>query len=339
MLSEKVILIAEIGQAHDGSVGILHSLIDAVAATGVDVIKFQTHIAEAESSPFEPFRVPFSYEDRTRYEYWKRMELSQQQWEEIKRHCEQLGVKFLSTPFSVAAVELLEAIGVEWYKVGSGDITNLLLLARIARTGKPVILSSGMSTWQELDQAVSTVREYGGQVEAVMQCTTAYPTPPERVGLNVLMEMKQRYHGVAVGLSDHSGTIYPGLAATVLGARYVEVHVTFDKRMFGPDAPASLTVDELQQLVEGIRFLERAIANPIDKDDIRQFSALREIFGRSLAVKQELAEGHTLRFEDLEAKKPAGYGIPAQDFYRVIGKKLLRRKRQYEFLQWKDLEN
>ena len=138
-------IIAEIGQAHDGSVGILHSYIDAVAETGVDAIKFQTHIADAESSALEPFRKKFSYVDKTRFDYWKRMELTLDQWKEVKQHCDDAGLEFISSPFSCAAVDLLEALNVQRYKVGSGEITNHLLLEKIAATGKPVIISSGPS--------------------------------------------------------------------------------------------------------------------------------------------------------------------------------------------------
>ena len=134
-------IIAEIAQAHDGSLGVLHSYVEAVAQTGVDAIKFQTHIAEAESSKYEEFRVEFSYIDKTRYEYWKRMELSLSQWNGLKEHCDNVGLDFLCTPFSCAAVDLLEEIGVDRYKVGSGDINNLLLLNKICKTKKEIIFT------------------------------------------------------------------------------------------------------------------------------------------------------------------------------------------------------
>ena len=154
MLNLQTPIIAEIAQAHDGSLGILHSYIDALAGTGVQIVKFQLHIAEAESSELETFRVPFSYVDKSRKEYWKRMEFNLDQWREIKSHCEEKGMEFLATPFSIAAVDWLEELQVKRYKIGSGDIGNLLLLDRISQTGKPVILSSGMSDWKELQQAV-----------------------------------------------------------------------------------------------------------------------------------------------------------------------------------------
>ena len=148
----KTFIIAEIGQAHDGSLGILHSYIDAVSKTNANAIKFQTHIAEAESSPQEKFRINFSYEDKTRQEYWNRMSFELKSWIEIKEHCEDCGLEFLSSPFSIAAVDLLEEIGVDKYKIGSGEISNYLMLDKIAQTGKEVFISSGMSDFNELNQ-------------------------------------------------------------------------------------------------------------------------------------------------------------------------------------------
>ncbi len=144
---KNIYTIAEIGQAHEGSLGILHSYIDALSSTGVSAIKFQMHIAEAESSEYEPFRVKFSYEDATRFDYWKRMEFTLEQWKGIKKHCDEVGLEFLCSPFSNLAVDWLEEIGVNRYKIGSGEVNNFLLLEKIAQTKKPIILSSGMSSF------------------------------------------------------------------------------------------------------------------------------------------------------------------------------------------------
>ena len=199
-------IIAEIAQAHDGSLGILHSYIDALSKTGIDAIKFQTHIAKSESSSEEPFRVNFSYVDQTRYDYWKRMEFTREQWIEIKKHCEDVGLEFMSTPFSVEAVDLLEEIGITRYKISSGDVENFLLLEKIAKTNKPILISSGMSSFSELDAAVDFLEKFGADI-SIFQCTSMYPTPAKKVGLNVIQELKNRY-GKAVGLSDHTGSIF-----------------------------------------------------------------------------------------------------------------------------------
>jgi len=324
-------LIAEIAQAHDGSLGILHSYIDALAATGVDAVKFQTHIAAAESSVHEPFRTNFSYEDATRFDYWARMGFTEAQWRGIKEHCDAVGLEFMSSPFSQAAVDLLERVGLQRYKVGSGEVTNFLLLEKLARTGKPIILSSGMSNLTELDAAVEFLRSFGNEL-TVLQCTTAYPTPPEQVGLNVLGVLRKRYPGLRIGLSEHTANPATGIAAVALGAEVLEFHAVFDRRMFGPDAGSSLTIDEITRLVAGVRHVETMLAHPIDKTDNRRFQPLKAIFEKSLAVSRDLPVGHRLAFDDLEAKKPTGHGIPAGRFREVIGKPLARALRKYDFL-------
>ncbi len=334
-MQNKILIIAEIAQAHDGSLGILHSLIDSISSCGVDIIKFQTHIAEAESSAYEPFRVNFSYVDKTRFDYWKRMGFTKEQWIEIKSHCEKVRTEFMSSPFSCAAVNLLEEINVKRYKIGSGEINNFLMLEKIAKTKKDIILSSGMSNFAELDECFNFLKFYGNNL-SILQCTTKYPTPPEEIGLNILDELKERYN-LPVGLSDHSGTIYPSIAAVARGAKIIEVHVTFDKKIFGPDSVASLTIDELKQLVEAIRYLEKSFNNIIDKNDNTKYSEIKKIFGKTLSVNKDLKIGHVLAFDDLESKKPLGMGIPSKEYKKVLGHKLKVNKKKYEFLKEDDL--
>ena len=334
---EKVYMIAEIGQAHEGSLGIAHSYIDALANTGVDAVKFQTHIAEAESSEFEPFRIKFSYEDETRFDYWKRMEFTFEQWVGIKKHCEDIGMEYLSTPFSNAAVDLLERLGVKKYKVGSGDVNNLLMLNKLASTGKPVILSSGMSSFEELDKAVELLNKKGNEV-SILQCTTAYPTKPKTWGLNVISELKSRYK-IPIGFSDHSGGIYAGIAAATLGAEILEFHVVFDKAIFGPDAKASLTIDQVKQLVIGVQQIKTSLGNRVDKNDNTKYNKLKKIFERSLACNTDIKSGQKITINDLEAKKPKGMGIDAMQFEKVIGRKLFRNIDKWEFLKFSDLKN
>jgi N-acetylneuraminate synthase len=315
-------LIGEIAQTHDGSLGTAHAYIDAIAAAGADAIKFQTHIADAESSPGEPWRVKFSRQDETRHDYWRRMEFTEEQWQGLRDHCAERDIVFLSSAFSFEAVALLERLDMPAWKVGAGEITNLPMLTLMAKTGKPVFLSSGMAAWAEMDAAVNCVRQNAAPV-AVFQCTTAYPCPPEKLGLNVLDELRQRYQ-CPVGLSDHSGTIYAGLAARTLGAQLLEVHVTFSRECFGPDVPASVTTAELKQLVEGVRFIERALHNPVNKDQFAaDLSEMKRIFGKSIFTARDLAAGETLVFDDLAFKKP-GTGLSADRYEQLLGKRLTR---------------
>jgi N,N'-diacetyllegionaminate synthase len=329
-----VYIIAEIGQAHEGSLGIAHSYIDALAKTGVDAIKWQTHIAQAESSIYEPFRVKFSYEDKSRYDYWKRMEFSKSQWVDLKKHCDNVGLEFISSPFSNAAVDLLEEVGVNRYKIGSGEVGNLLLLERVARTGKPTIISSGMSSFEELDQAVNFL---SSRVEvSVMQCFTSYPTNPEQWGLNLIPELKERYQ-TPVGFSDHSGDISACTAAAALGADMLEFHVVFDKRMFGPDSVASLTIDEVSQLVFSVNKIKLSLQSPVQKNVPENLVRVKKMFGKSLAVNKDLVKGHVITFEDLDAKKPSEKGIGADKFASVIGMSLMHDMDAWSFINETDI--
>lgn len=329
-------IIAEIGQAHNGSLQKAHDYIDAIATTGVDAIKFQTHIAEAESSIYEPFRVKFTDEYATRFDYWKAMEFTFEQWQELKAHCDKVGLEFISSPFSNAAVDLLEEVGVNCYKIGSGEVNNFLLLKRIAQTGKPVILSSGMSSYQELDKTIKFLKSK--EIEfSILQCTTAYPTQPEEYGLNVIQELRARYN-VPVGFSDHSAKIETSIAAVALGAEIVEFHAVFSKNDFGPDVTSSLTIDEIKTLTEAVRNIEKALMKPVDKFDNSKFTELKSIFEKSLSINKDLKAGHIIQFSDLEAKKPANKGIKASQFNNVIGETLLRDMKQSDFLTEDDIK-
>jgi len=314
-----------------------HAFIDAIANAGADAVKFQTHIAAAESTPQEPWRVKFSSQDATRYDYWRRMEWTEEQWLELKKHAEARGLLFLSSPFSIEAVELLERIGIRAWKIASGEVSNAPLFQRLATTNLPVLLSTGMSPISEIDKAVAILDEYN-LPHVVMQCTSAYPCPPEKVGLNLLGFFRARY-GCPVGLSDHSGTIYPGLAAATLGAEAIEVHVALSREMFGPDVPVSITTSELHQLVDGVRFIETMNAHHVNKDHVaEEMSSLRDTFTKSVVMRVDLPAGSTLRAEHLHVKKP-GTGIAAARLGELVGARLRRSVRADQLLQEDDLES
>jgi N,N'-diacetyllegionaminate synthase len=273
------LIVAEVGQAHEGSLGQAHAYIEAIAQAGADAVKFQCHIAEAESTPDEPWRVPPEWpQDESRYAYWKRMEFTQEQWWSLAAHAEQVGLIFLCSPFSVEAVRLLDPMVPAW-KLASGELSNDSLWMAMRDTDKPIIYSVGMSNWGEITEAIPPALEaddyyYG---VAILQCTSSYPCPPDKVGLNVLDELRHEFE-CPVGLSDHSGTIWPGLAAVALGCDVLEVHVCFSKQEFGFDVESSITIDELARLVEGVRFIEKA-KTPVDKDAMaRELEPMRKLF-------------------------------------------------------------
>ena len=328
-------IVAEIGQAHDGSLGMAHVYVDAVANAGADAVKFQTHIAAAESTPQESWRVKFSLQDSTRYDYWKRMEFTEEQWRGLKKHSEERGLKFLSSPFSVEAVELLTRVGVSAWKIPSGEVNNASIFERIMEAQVPVLLSTGMSPLDEIDAVVAQAQKHGIPL-AVLQCTSVYPCPPEKVGLNMIPFFRQRY-GCAVGLSDHSGTIYAGLAAATIGIDVLEVHVTFSREMFGPDVSSSLTIGELRQLVEGIRFIEKMDQHPVDKNQLAEdLAPMRDLFTKSVVARFTLPAGTVLQREHLAVKKP-GTGIPANRLPQVVGRILQRSVEADQLLHETDL--
>jgi len=329
-------IIAEVAQAHDGSLGLAHCFIDAAAEAGVDAIKFQTHFAQDESTLDEPFRVKFSKQDDTRYAYWKRMEFTEEQWAGLADHAKERRLDFLSSAFSLRAVELLDRLRMPAWKIASGEVGSQELLERIAQTGKPVLLSSGMSGYDEIAASVDMLSKLGLPI-GIFQCTSRYPTPFEQVGLNVMEEMRGRFH-CPVGLSDHSGTIFAPIAAIARGANMIETHLTLDRRMFGPDVPVSLTVEEFRTLCEARDAIHAMDANPVDKDAMAQeLTEMRELFQRSVATVEPLAAGTILTRSALTTKKPA-IGIPARELDRIVGRRLSRAVTSDRVLTWGDLD-
>jgi N,N'-diacetyllegionaminate synthase len=334
--SKRPFVIAEIALSHDGSLGMAHAFLDAAAQAGADAVKFQMHIAGAESTFDEPFRVAFSRQDLKRYDYWRRTAFTAEQWRELAAHAKQRGVAFLSSAFSVEAVRLLVGLGVTLWKVPSGELRSRDLLEAMLATRGHILVSTGMSPWQEIDETVALLSSQGAGF-TLMQCTSRYPTPFSEVGLNVLEQMRSRYSR-PVGLSDHSGTPFPALAAMARGATVIEVHVTFDRRMFGPDVPASITFDELAFLSRARDAINEMDDNPVDKDAVaNSLESMRQIFGRSLAPSRALSAGTLLAPGMLVPRKPGG-GIPMDAMQDVMGRRLVRDVVPERILRWDDLE-
>ena len=265
------------------------------------------------------------------------MEFTEPQWQELRRHAVERDLLFLSSPFSIEALEMLQRVGVSAWKVASGEVSNLPLLDRMLETGLPMLLSSGMSPLSELDAAVDRVKHRGNPL-VVLQCTSAYPCPPEQTGLQLIPEFAQRYD-CAIGLSDHSGTVYPGLAAATLGIGVLEVHVTLSREMFGPDVAASVTSAELRQLVDGVRFIERMLFAAPNKDVLaRETASLRSAFTKSVVARMDLAAGTRLDDAHLAMKKAGGGGVPVLRMSEVVGRRLRRDVRADEVVLDSDVE-
>lgn len=316
----RCLIIAEAGSVHDGSFGNAAKLVDVVAECGADVIKFQTHIAAAETLANAP--MPHFFQSEPRHAYFQRTAFSVEQWEQLRARCVERGIEFLSSPFSVEAVELLERVGVARYKVPSGEVTNLPLLDAIARTRKPVLISSGMSSWAELDEAVETIVRHHRHA-TVLQCTSAYPCPYEDVGLNAMLEMGERYR-LPVGLSDHTLTPYAALAAVALGASVIEKHLTFSRRMYGSDAAHSMEPSEFADLARGIRAVETMRASSVDKTAMAErLRDVKAVFEKSVVSRTDIPAGTAITAAMVGLKKP-GTGIPARRLRDIIGRRAIR---------------
>jgi N,N'-diacetyllegionaminate synthase len=308
-----VYVIAEAGMNHDGDLDRAVRLVEAAAEAGADAVKFQLHDAAAETTYDAP--APPYFKDEPRWEYFERTAFTDEQWSTLKQACEERGVEFVCSVFSFEALERLERLGVGRYKIGSGEVTNLALVEAAGMTGKQVLLSSGMSSWAELDAAV----EAAGPNVVVLQCTSAYPTPPEQVGLNVLGELRERY-GKPVGFSDHTRGAAATLAAVTLGAQVVEKHFALSRGDYGPDAAMGLEPDELASFVREIRDLEAMLASPVDKNDVAPFEEMKRVFEKSVVAVEPIPAGTTLEPGMLAAKKP-GTGIPAARLPEVVGRR------------------
>ncbi len=333
----KIKIIAEIGNTHEGSLGLAKQFIKVAAECGVDAVKFQTHIFDFESLETAPN--PPYFKDETRKEYFNRTSFSIEQWKELKRFTEQdIGIEFLSSPFSIEAIKLLEEIGVTSYKVPSGEVTNIPFLEVLSKTGKPILLSSGMSSWDEIDDAIKILLENGCPDLTVLQCTSEYPCPPEESGLNVLDEFKNRYPKLKVGYSDHTLGIAIPLAAVIKGAVVIEKHFTLSKNMYGSDAKNSTEPEEFKHLVYEIRALEKALTNSVDKDKKAiELKTMKETFQKSIVLETNLSKGTIIENEHLAFKKP-GNGIEPKYYKDIIGKKLNNDLQKDTMLKWEHFE-
>lgn len=334
---KKTYIIAEIGNTHEGSLGLAKCFIKAAAECGVDAVKMQTHIFEAESLPSAPN--PPYFKDETRKEYFERTAFTLEQWRELKRYAEEdLKIDFFSSPFSLEAVDLLEAVGMDTYKIASGEVNNIPLLEKIAKTGKRVLLSSGMSSWAELDEAVNTLQSNGCKDLIVLQCTSEYPCSAEQSGLNVLDEIKQRYNNIQIGYSDHTLGVAVPLAAVIKGATVIEKHFTLSQKMYGSDAMNSTEPTEFKRLVDEIRQIEIALSNKIDKDEkVKTLGNMKITFEKSIVSACPIDEFDIITLDKLAFKKP-GDGIPSKDYKKLLGKKIQKTiLKDYKF-KWEDFE-
>lgn len=327
-------IIAELGMTHDGSFGQAKAMIKAASDCGVDAVKLQTHISEAETIRNAP--TPPYFKAEPRYEYFKRTAFSKEQWVELREYSHECGVKFISSPFSIEAIDLLSDIDIDAYKIPSGEITNIPYLEHMAKSDKPIIVSSGMTSEDEVSECMDIFIKSNSDI-SILQCTSEYPCKSENVGLNVIGEYLKKYPGIPVGFSDHTSGVWASIAAFTMGARIIEKHFTLSKLMYGPDAKMSMDPVEMKLLCESINSLDRALKNPVDKRDISAYTEMRHIFQKSIVARIDIKKGTVISTDMLAYKKP-GTGLETKYYKDLIGKRIIRDIRADEFIMREDIE-
>lgn len=332
MYKKKISVIAEIGSVHDGSIGNAIKLVQLAKKCGASHVKFQTHIAQHETTKDAPNSKYFKFEKR--YEYFKRTAFTLKQWKLIKKECDERSIIFISSPFSIEAVNLLEKVNCPIYKIASGEVTNIPLLERISKTKKQVFLSSGMSNFKELTSAVEILKR--NNKLTIFQCSSIYPCPDKKVGLNVLEELKDRY-SCEIGFSDHTTGDTAAIAAATIGANYIEKHLTFSNEMYGSDAQYAMEPASFKKLCLSIKSLETMLKHKVNKNNIYEYKDMKLVFQKSIVASKNLKKGTILKFTDLAFKKPSN-GISPKYYRKFIGKKINRSIKKDEKIQYKDLK-
>lgn len=336
----KTIIIAEAGVNHNGNMEMAKRLIDEAANAGVDYVKFQTFSADkiaSKNAPKAEYQEQNLDEEVSQYEMLKNLELSEQDHSELINYCEQKNVRFFSTAFDLDSLQYIASLGFQMIKIPSGEITNFPYLKAVARLGKPVILSTGMSSIEEVDEAVEVLVDNGSSKDeiTVLHCNTQYPTPMEDVNLAAMNTIGKTL-GVAIGYSDHTLGIEVPIAAVALGAKVIEKHFTLDRNLPGPDHKASLEPSELQAMVNAIRNIEKAMAGDGLKKPSKSETANIAVARKSIHINKALIAGSELTELDLIALRP-GDGISPMAWMEVIGKKLKNDMAKMAKLNWEDI--
>lgn len=336
LIKNKTFIIAEAGVNHNGDIRLAKKLIDTAKEAGVDAIKFQTFRAEnlvTETTEMASYQKRNIGRKESQLEMLKKLELSDKDFIELKKYCDKKKMIFLSTPHSEDAIDFLEPL-VPAYKVGSGDLTNLPFLEKIAKKRKPIILSTGMATLEEIREAVKTIKNQGNNKIILLHCTTNYPCPLEEVNLRAMLTLKKEFNS-PVGYSDHTLGIIVPIMATVMGATVLEKHFTLDKNLPGPDHKASLEPKELKEMVEAIRETEKALGSN-RKRPTKSEEKIKKVARKSIVAKVDISKSSKITEEMLIIKRP-GIGIEPKYFNKILGKKAKKEIKQDEIIKFRDL--
>lgn len=334
-MTQHCIVIAEAGVNHNGSLDLAYQLIDAAAAAGADYVKFQTFRAEAlvtRAAPKAEYQKVTTGSAESQFDMLKRLELPQEAFAELAKYCAQKNIEFMSTPFDLEAAHMLADLGMSTFKVSSGDLTNVPFLREIGKLGRPVILSSGMATLGEIEDAVNALQGVGMPIEQItlLHCTTEYPAPAEEVNLLAMNTIRAAFPGATIGYSDHTQGIDIPIAATALGAQVIEKHFTLDRTMTGPDHKASLEPAELEAMVKAIRRVSLALGNGRKQPTASEIPN-RLIARKSIVAARPIARGERLSEDNLAVRRP-GNGLSPARWDEVVGSVATRDYAQDELI-------
>jgi len=333
----QIFIIAEAGVNHNGSVDLALKLIDSAKASGADAVKFQTFRADklaTRSAHKAAYQERTTASEESQFEMLERLELDTETHKRLIEHCCQVGIQFLSSPFDAESADLLAKMDIPLFKIPSGEITNLPFLDHVARKGRPIILSTGMSTLGEIEEALTVLRAAGNRQITLLHCVTEYPAPYAEVNLRAMNTLKAAF-GLPVGYSDHTPGIEIPIAAAALGAAVIEKHFTVDRSLAGPDHAASLEPNELEQMVTAIRHVEAALGDGI-KAPARCELANISVARKSVVAARSLIAGQRLTSDDLDIKRP-GNGIAPRLKPMLIGRTLSSGVEKDEVLRWDHL--
>ena len=331
-------IIAEAGVNHNGDVNLAKKLVDTAKEAGADAVKFQTFRAEevvTKNAEKAEYQKGTTGAEESQFEMVKKLELTEGEFEELFDYAQKIGIVFLSSPFDKRSVDLLDELGVPAFKVGSGEITNFPLLRHIARKGKPIILSTGMSTLDEVEEALKVIRGEGAEEIILLHCVSCYPARVEDMNLRA-METLRRAFKLPVGLSDHTLGITIPVAAVALGACVIEKHFTLDKSLPGPDHRASLEPVELKEMVTAIRDVERALGDGIKQPTVEE-EENKKVGRRSIVARVAIPKGTIISQEMLDIKRP-GTGLEPKYMNSILGKKAKIDIKQNALVPWNNLD-
>jgi len=334
---EPCFIIAEAGVNHNGDIRLAKKLIDAAKEAGADAVKFQTFKAEEVAAPVAKkadYQKATTSPEESQLDMIKKLELSAKDFEELYSYAQKKGIIFLSTAFDKGSADLLQKLGVPAFKIPSGEINNFPFLKYIAGKGRPVILSTGMSTLKEVEKAVSVILQEGIKEIILLHCVSCYPARIEDTNLRAMETLKQAFN-LPVGLSDHSLGIIVPVAAVALGACVIEKHFTLDKNLPGPDHKASLEPDELKEMVNGIRDIEKALGNGI-KQPVAAEEEVKQVARRSIVAVADIPKGTVITAEMLGVRRP-GTGIEPARLNEIIGKKAKKNIKSGDLIAFADV--